>query len=62
MSKVNYIECDICGGKIYGGGLTTKIKGKRHYWLVSGYDKVDICESCIRKISELVNKEKEDKQ
>ena len=62
MSKVNYIKCDICDGEICGGGLTTKIKGKRHYFLVSGSCKVDICESCIRKISELVNKEKEGKQ
>jgi hypothetical protein len=62
MSKVNYVECDICGDKIYGGGLTTRIKGKRYFPLVSGYCKVDICNKCINKISELVNKEKEGKQ
>ena len=62
MSKVNYIECDICGGKIGSDGLTTRIKGERYIPLLSGSYKVDICGNCILKISELVNKEKEGKQ
>lgn len=62
MSKVTYIECDICGNKVYSDGLKTMVKGERYYPLLSGSCKVDICGKCILKISELVNKEKEGKQ
>ena len=58
MSKVKFMICDICGGRIGSNSLTTRIKGKRRIPFLSGSYEVDICEDCIHKISELVNKER----
>lgn len=51
MAKVKYIKCDICGGTIKEGFLSSSYRSLFEF--MQSKSKIDICEKCIQKLDYL---------
>ena len=58
--KAKVIFCDICKNKIIGddGDIRLKYKAKRRWylWDEGGWNKIDICSSCLNAVIKLKEK------